>query len=303
MTMAYRLKHGEPVGQGIRRIVAEQVDRALGEVADARIERAEVIHRVRKRCKKIRAALRLVRDGLGDAYAHENARYRDAARGISGARDEEAMIETCDALARRFAGREEEPVIQRVCLPLRERRDAFMAQGERIDALLHAFCAALQAGREQVTDLSIHGHGHDVVVSGLRRTYARARRAMHAAERDPKPANFHAWRKYVAYHWRHMQLLHHAWPAGVDARGREAHRLAELLGDLHSLHVLQAWIGSEPSALAGDADIATFLRMADHRARRMRRRALRLGGRLFAERPAHLARRFGIYLDIESGKG
>ena len=301
--MAYRLEHGEPVGPGIRRIVAEQVDRALGEVADEKIERAEVIHRVRKRCKKIRAALRLVRDGLGDAYARENGRYRDAARGISGARDEEAMIETCDALVRRFAGRKEEAVIQRVCLQLRERRDAFMAQGERIDALLHAFYAALQAGRELAADLSVHGHGHDVVVSGLRRTYARARRAMQAAERDPKPANFHAWRKYVAYHWRHMQLLHHAGPAGVDARGREARRLAELLGDLHGLHVLQAWIGSGSSALSDDADTAIFLRIVEHRSRRMRRRALRLGGRLFAEKPAHLARRFGIVLDVASGKG
>lgn len=301
--MAYRLEHGEPVGPGIRRIVAEQVDRALGEVADAKIERAEVIHRVRKRCKKIRAALRLVRDGLGDTYARENGRYRDAARGISGARDEEAMIETCDALARRFAGREEEPVIRRVCLQLRERRDAFMAQGERIDAMLQEFASVMALGRKHVASLSMEGHGHDVVVSGLRRTYARARRAMQAAERDPKPANFHAWRKYVAYHWRHMQLLHHAWPAGVDARGREAQRLAECLGDLHSLHVLQAWIGSGSSALSDDADTASFLRIAEHRSRRMRRRALRLGGRLFAEKPAHLARRFGIYLDVASGKG
>jgi CHAD domain-containing protein len=99
--MPYRLRTGESVQCGIRRVLSEQIERSLGEIADMKRDRADTIHQVRKRCKKIRAALQLVRGALGDAYSKEYAWYRDASRRIADVRDAEAMIETCDCVTPR----------------------------------------------------------------------------------------------------------------------------------------------------------------------------------------------------------
>ena len=57
----------------------------------------EAIHDVRKRCKKIRAVARLVRDEMGsDAYQRYNTYYRDLARRFSDVRDGHVMVKTLD---------------------------------------------------------------------------------------------------------------------------------------------------------------------------------------------------------------
>ena len=58
--MSYSIQPGERLIDGLRRIAVEQLDRAIDEVDDATIDRNVVVHQVRKRCKKIRAMLRLV---------------------------------------------------------------------------------------------------------------------------------------------------------------------------------------------------------------------------------------------------
>jgi hypothetical protein len=57
---AYRLLPREPVDAGMRRVLAAQVDDAVGQLrGEAGTEPAEAIHEARKDVKKIRSALRL----------------------------------------------------------------------------------------------------------------------------------------------------------------------------------------------------------------------------------------------------
>ena len=60
--MSYRLEPQEPLGAGIKRIAREQIDQALEQLTANPENRDEAVHDARKRFKKIRAALRLVRD-------------------------------------------------------------------------------------------------------------------------------------------------------------------------------------------------------------------------------------------------
>jgi hypothetical protein len=85
----YRLKHGESAKNGIRRIAAGRAGHARDQLGAARNGSfAAGVHEARKDMKKLRSALRLVRDGIGEkAYRRENHRYRDAARRLSGIRD------------------------------------------------------------------------------------------------------------------------------------------------------------------------------------------------------------------------
>src|SRR3954451_13000668 len=101
---AYRLLEGEPGGPGVRRVLHAQVEHAVEQLhSEAGNEPAEAIHEARKDMKKIRSALRLVRDAIGDdAWRRENDHYRDVARKLSVHRDAEILVESLDALRERF---------------------------------------------------------------------------------------------------------------------------------------------------------------------------------------------------------
>lgn len=60
--MAYALaQDDDTVEAGMRRIAAEQIERAIAEIDDTGLDRHETVHQVRKRCKKVRGLVRLVR--------------------------------------------------------------------------------------------------------------------------------------------------------------------------------------------------------------------------------------------------
>lgn len=300
--MPYRFKTGESLQHGVRRVVSGQIDRALAELADTTLDRSDTIHQVRKRCKKIRAALRLVRSGLA-SYPEENAWYRDAARRISDVRDAEAMIETCDALSRRCAGQVDATTMQALRDRLEGRRNALFEDTERIDGRLREFEASMVAGRERAESLEIHDEGYATALAGMSKTYARAREAMDAVLQNPTPENVHQWRKRVKYHGYHVRLLRDAWAPVMQAVWEEVGSLGALLGDHHDLCVLKRWVIDE-QVLSEDAGrLDDFIRFVDARTARLEEESRPLGGRLFAEKPKHLERRFAIYLGIWCKQG
>ena len=97
--MKYRLKRGESTPEGVRRMAAEQLGKALEHLACQDGKRDKHIHEARKATKRLRALVRLVRRELGDeVYALENQCYRDAGRRLSELRDATVLVETLDRL-------------------------------------------------------------------------------------------------------------------------------------------------------------------------------------------------------------
>src|SRR5882672_1152282 len=89
--MPYRLRKNEPVAKGIKRLAAEQIDYARGQLAQTG-DTEKAIHEARKSVKKTRALLRLV------GYGAEDKRLRNIGRALSEVRDAAAMIQVFDAL-------------------------------------------------------------------------------------------------------------------------------------------------------------------------------------------------------------
>src|SRR4051794_25639542 len=102
--MAFAFRADESVARGIRRIARAQIRKALGALARLGGEvPEEAVHDARKRLKRLRALVRLARGALGARAAHrENARFREAARPLSEARDAEILIQTLDGLTERY---------------------------------------------------------------------------------------------------------------------------------------------------------------------------------------------------------
>ena len=95
--MAATLKPRQSVSKGIRRIIRQHIDKALAEVDGADVD--ESIHSARKRFKRIRAGLRLIREGLPKkVYRRENDCFRNVSQYLTNLRDATVLLEALDPL-------------------------------------------------------------------------------------------------------------------------------------------------------------------------------------------------------------
>lgn len=236
--MAFRFKLDEPIQKGFRRIGCEQIDRALGELS-AGLNLPAEIHEARKCLKRVRALLRLGREGLGtEIFRIENRRFSDIAARLAPSRDDYVL---CETLLKLEAAEDDD----RTRRALSRFRLFFLASraessGAGTDSsVVSEVMAALTDARERFGSLSFKPATTDTLVSGLVHNYRRARKAMAAAYETNDDEAFHSWRKSVQAHWRHTSLLSRLWPELMDVRVAAARELSQLLGDDHDLSILR----------------------------------------------------------------
>ena len=293
--MGYRIRQKESVQDAIQRIATEQIDKAIAEIEDAARDRHEVIHQVRKRCKKLRALVRLVRPALGKTYQRENARFRDIARDLGSLRDEQSLVESLERL-QEMLGEPERHRFDQILGKLRTRRDeAADSDSQDPDALLSQARKKLVKARNKVAAWSLDESGFAAMDGGMIKSYARGRKAMKSAFQSGQPEDFHEWRKRVKYHLHHVKALGPLWPGVNRAYVKEGKALADLLGDDHDLALLSALLQREGDALAGEETRAGLDAHIRCEQRRLQGRAWQLGERLFAEKPKALKKRWRHY--------
>ncbi|GGY66868.1 CHAD domain-containing protein [Marinobacter zhanjiangensis] len=292
--MSYKLKRSKTIQQNIRRIGRDQIDKAIADIDDASLDRHEAIHQVRKRCKKLRALVRLVRPALGKTYQRENARFRDIARSLSGIRDEQSMVEALKRLQARLGDRERarfDPVLGK----LRKKRDAAAASSTQSpEALLAEARRSLGVARRAVDGWRLDADGFQAV-QGFGKTYQRGRKAARRAFETGAASDFHQWRKRVKYHTHHLQLLRPLWPRVNKAWRSESKDLADILGNDHDLSLLDALLESEGEELAKPRTRQRLQKAIHREQQRLRWQAWETGQRLYAEKPGALKKRWKRY--------
>lgn len=253
--MAFRLEINEPLEDGVKRVVQEQMDKSAAAIDDGTLARHEVIHQVRKCCKRIRAVLRLVRPVFGGFYRVENDFFRDAARGLSGFRDAKVLVETFDATTRTPGGR----IDRRHFTPLRrklvQRHREMVENPKAQDELLARVRDELKTSRERIAGWTLKTDAFEAIKPGLLKTYARGRKAMDGAYEELNTKAFHNWRKRVNYHRYHIRLLRNLWQPVLQPLLREVKTLARLMGDDHNLAVLRTMLSGKPEAFGSGPDL------------------------------------------------
>jgi CHAD domain-containing protein len=293
---AYRLLKGEPVGPGIRRVLQAQVDDAVAQLrGEAGNEPADAIHEARKDMKKIRSALRLVRDAIGDdAWRRENDHFRDVARKLSAHRDAEILVESLDGLRERFgpAARERTETLRN---QLDEENRAAHDDGT-IERTMAGAAAELIALRSSLDELDLDGDGWELIAPGLHRSYRRGRKRLRAVEEDASVTNLHELRKRVKDLWYQLRLIREADRHMIGALADHAHGLSDHLGDDHDLALLREEAHRRRDAFASPADERHLLQEIDQRRGELQFAAISLGERIYADKPkkfmARLSKRF-----------
>lgn len=288
--MSYRLRRNKSASKSTRKVAREQIDKAIAEIDDASLDRHEVVHQVRKRCKKLRGLIRLVRPSF-DKFQDENAFIRDSARGLSYVRDAQSIIDCLEKLT----DESDQPIDPALCKPVRDelirRRGEIAKDEEGLNIKLAEFRDRMKELRLRVDDWRVEGKGWAAFEGGLKKTYRRGRKAMGEAYADRSPEAFHEWRKRAKYHWYHLRLLRNIWPEMMKVECAAADELGDLLGDDHDLAVLRQTLEQTPENFGGREKVAELTELIESRRWQLEAEARPLGELLYAEKPKrHVAR-------------
>jgi CHAD domain-containing protein len=278
---------------GLTRIAAGRAEKALGRLRDSgagEVESADAVHGARKDLKKLRTVLRLLRDALGKKrHRRADARFRNAARALSGARDAEVKLETLKGLGEREAGLPAAAV--EAWRNILERDRAAATDTVRSERLAAEAVEEIEAGLEEIQGWSLEGDSWKTIGPALTRSYRRGRKAMKAAEGGDE-VDLHEWRKRAKDLWYELRLLSRAWEGPLEATAEEAHKLTDLLGDHHDLAVLREDLHKRN---LGEEQTAALAVAIDRRQEELAAEAFPLGHRLYAERPKQFSRRLQQY--------
>lgn len=264
--MSTHLEIGEKPGIGIRRLLLQEMEAALGKLQSKKGASKEEIHLFRKHCKRLRALLRLARPVLGGDFEKEQRLIRDLAREVSGARDYAVMAETLQLLNVASPGevrQVQESIthkpdigklrkkLEKAILRMKKRRFS------RLDgkALWWAFSMTLKR---------MHGEWKQIC-------------------RKPSDHTFHNLRRWANYYRHQLAVLELAKPKKTERILKRFAKLIEAIGKAHDLQVLRENLdpASAHSALARRIDKAELRRLET---------AFQVGARIFDLRHGALPR-------------
>ncbi len=306
--MAFQLKPDEPASAGITRNVKSQIEKALKHLKanvsgqHGALEN-ETVGEIRKCFKRVRAALRLVREEIGDEYYHEeNWCFRDAARPLTQVRDAHILVETVDKLRRHSPSAIEPAVFEKI-------REALVKnQGEvsrRVIERDHALATVKDVATHALARLAnwkLQRDGWAALESGIRRVYRTGRRAFLRAIEDPSVGNLHELRKQAKYLWHALQLVEASLSGDDKELVGETHELSTALGEDHDLAVLRQTLAADPLRYGGQRALKGVIAAIDRYRQELERQALSSARRIYEDAPKVFVTRIAAAIHSEAVK-
>jgi CHAD domain-containing protein len=291
--MAFRLKLREPLPEGLKRVFREEIDSAFHMCQHPAKQRGVTVHEVRKHLKKLRAAMRLAIGQVGkNCHAQEDRCVRQIGRLVSDLRDAQVRLQTFIELrdkASKKTERQPFPRTEELLLLERENFSAAFAgwQKEAIPQLKNV--------KARLMAWPLDGLNWKQICNAVCKIYRRGQRALAKVIGDPDPEQFHAWRKRVKDAWYELRILQPLNRTVLEQMAHEAEVLGELLGSEHDLDFLWARLKKECADETLADELAQLQKLITKRCKRLRRDALELGRRFYAEPSKAFAKRISIF--------
>lgn len=252
------------------------------------------VHEARKAIKESRAAVRLLRVALGCArYRREDERLRNVGRSLNAVRDARVLVRTLQSLCDRDPLLGEHRAVIELSRRLHSSQEATQTQLHKTSAPLSAACRTLQQTAFSASQWPVGQAGWARLGPAFRRIYAAGRRAARRSRAAADDDALHEWRKQVKYLWYALQVFEPLHPKKLRKWVKLARRLAEDLGDSHDLSVLRASALSQGNGAV--EQLRPLLEAIHRRSQRLRKNALALGERVYAETPAEMDKKLRRY--------
>jgi len=267
------------VGPVVRAFAANILDRARTAITDPGRPSPQAVHDFRRAIKEWRALMRLLDPFVAEA-AHRRAEARDHARSLSHARDGQAALNAFDDLLDHGL-----TLSPRSTAMIRGRLEALRAGEEKAvltSAKRNAIVAWLDGARAAIEQWPLDALDFAAIAACLTAGYRRARRRIPADWSLASAGDLHELRQRVVDHRHQMELVRPLWPRFARMWTGEAERLRGRLGQSQDLEVLKRLTGAHQPLAPWRARLTPA---CAERSAKLARRAARIAGRLFAERP------------------
>jgi CHAD domain-containing protein len=292
--MGFRLKLREPLPDGLKRIFREQIESALELCRHPAKQRGVTVHEVRKHLKKLRAAMRLAITEVGkDRHAREDRCVRRIGRLVSDLRDAQVRLQTLIQLRDETTNGPEDGPFPHIEELLSLERDSFSAaftgwQKQAIPLLEHA--------EARLSKWPLDSLRWKQVCGAVCKIYKRGGRSLAKTIHVPEAEKFHAWRKRVKDIWYQSRILEPLNRVVLCEIAHDAEVLGELLGREHDLAFLWARLEKETTDESLRDELTQLEKLIRKRGKRLRRNALELGRRFYAEPAKAFAKRISIFV-------
>ncbi len=290
--MSYEIREDETLGESIRRITCEEIDGAIAASTTGRNSHGSPVHQTRKHLKKARASLRLIAAELpAELCAREDRRLRNVGRLISDIRDAEVRLETVKQLRGVSVG-----------AGSRSFRETEELLAFELDSFLAAFSGwqdeaarKLKRTQDAIAGWHLRNVTQKQVCERVRFSYKRGRVALMKTEKKGNAERFHELRKQAKLLRYQLRILRPLHPAVFCDMGRELKTLGEHLGHANDLHFVGDRIDAMAGASARKRGSPALGGLIDSREKDLRRTALALAERFYAERPREFSARVAAY--------
>jgi CHAD domain-containing protein len=292
--MGFRLKLREPLPDGLKRVFREQIDSALRLCRHPAKQRGVTVHEVRKHLKKLRAAMRLAVGEVGKKqHKREDRCVREIGRLVSDLRDAQVRLQTLIQLRDETAKDSGENHFAHIEELLSLERESFSAA---FDGWQKQAIPKLERVGERLSKWPLTGISWKEICRAVEKIYKRGERGLVKTIKKPVPENFHAWRKRVKDLWYQLRILQPLNRVVLEKIAADAEVLGELLGSEHDFDFLLARLEKESGDDALRGELAQLQKTIRKRGKRLRRNALELGRRFYAEPSKAFAKRISIFI-------
>lgn len=267
-----RFRAHESVRRGFRRIGSDLIQEIEVDLANpGEME----VHAARKRCKLLRALLRLMRSALPSKECQELLRrVRSLSRSLGRSRDAMVRLETF----RRLELRDLDEVEQSLVYEAEQE-----SRRQLRPALKRILLSAVGIIAKKWAEVEVASGGWRHIEEGMLRTYRRARSASRRESEGVSDEQIHAWRKRIKelmYQLRLIALIH---PHRICKLVERLEDLDDALGGDHDTAVLRAHLhgvmgAQDPRWTATEAVLG-------HERKRLLHKAHRAAAKFFDEKP------------------
>lgn len=295
--MSFELRPDETLGDGIQRIVCQQIEGAIKASSSEQNGKGSPVHDTRRHLKKARSALRLtVGEVDWDVWKREDRSLRNIGQLISEVRDAEVRLQTVRQLRQFTKGKK------------RRFRETEELLAFELDSFLAAFSEWPEEAKQRLTTALDHIRGWHLdglsckqLRKCVQKTYKRGRQALEAAVEKTSTRKLHTFRKRAKELGYQLRILRPIAPAVFEELNDELKSLGICLGQVHDLaFVAERLAAIGPARKRGDRILNALI---DSREKDLENTAIALGERFYAERPRQFSRRISRYFsDWETAK-
>lgn len=251
-----------------------------------------LVHDLRKAVKNLRAVLKLLKNKVGtEFYKKHNFILRDLNRRSAALRNYSALKKLSDSIAEKSTDDVVKEKLNVVTAKIKIDNDEIISKTD-FKVLFGHSEKQLNKYKLHLVKFDIDGNRFSHIKSGLLKLYTDGKKGLEYNVSEHSENTLHEWRKVVKDLYYCFYCLTPIWKEIITPYSKQLKSLTKLLGKIHDYDELTYYINSK---IENRSDIEELFSLIEKEKRRLIKKSLILGKKLFAENPDRFIYRIKSY--------